>query len=165
MSWMNRLCSRWLRTLDEIMSWLSSSQEKIIMCWWYRRRAWSKGCIMSWCVSSSRRWDDHGLIIKLSEECIICWCMWRSQGDDHVLIIKSKRRSIMGWWRAREDCIMCWCISRLGMKMSSCVDGHQVKIPKWRQSSCVDDYEVKNPDLKQGCASSSFKWCARQRYD
>ena len=64
MSWMNRVCSRWLKTLDDIMSWLSSSQEKIIMCWWYWRRAWSKGCIMRWCVSSSRRWDDHELIIK-----------------------------------------------------------------------------------------------------
>ena len=54
--------------------------------------------------------------------------------------------------------------------MPSCVDEHQVKIPKSRKSSCVDDYRVKNPDLKRRCASSSFKclckakvWLARAK--
>ena len=110
MSWMNRLCSRWLKTLDEIMSWLSSSQEKIIMCWWYRRRAWSKGCIMCWCVSSSRRGDDHELIIKSKRRSIMCWWKgkWRmhhvlmhiktqDEGCHHVLII------IKSWSRSKGN--------------------------------------------------------------
>ena len=96
-------------------------------------RAWSKGCIMCWCLSSQKR----SFIMcwwRSSEECIMCW--WCSRwGDDHVLIIKS-----------REDPS---CVDEGQVKDASCVDAYQVKNPDlkqgWRMSSCIDEHQVKIP--------------------
>ena len=124
MSWMNMLRSMVIETLDDIMSWSSSSQDS----------GWRE-CIMCWCISRSRSEEDHHVLMILksrawSKGCIMCWCVSRSRrGDDRELIIKS-----------REDPS---CVDGAQVKDASCVDAYQDS--GWRMSSCVDEHQVKIP--------------------
>ena len=76
-----------------------------------KSRAWSKWCIMCWCVSRSLRKENHHVLMMFKKR--------RWSWVDHQV----KRRPIMCWWRSSKGCIMSWCMLRqwLGLEVKMCV--------------------------------------------